>query len=199
MPQSLLQWPENQLRRASINSFGYGGTNAHVIIDAPQSYWTSDAAHRHEVKAPIVDSERPLSSASSGDTLNGDWVEIGQNGDLSVGKRDESCPPKRHLLVLTHDNDGGIVRLAVELKKYLSKSHFDHSNILENLAYTLSLRRSRLSFRAAVSATSIDDLLVSFDSIAKGLIRPQRYLEDPKICFVFTGKVLPLLDVSPAY
>lgn len=190
MPLSLLQWPINQVRRASINSFGYGGTNAHVIIDEPQRYLASHATHYHEITNHLIDSNRSLPSASATDTLNGDWVKIGQSGDLFVEKRDESNPPKRHLLVLTHDNDEGVVRMATDLKGYLSKSHCDHSKILENLAYTLSLRRSKLSFRAAVSATSINDLLVSFDSIAKGLIRPQMYLEDPKICFVFTGKVL---------
>ncbi len=35
-------WPDHlQYRRASVNSFGYGGANAHVIIDAAPSYFDS--------------------------------------------------------------------------------------------------------------------------------------------------------------
>jgi acyl transferase domain-containing protein len=34
VPTALTSWPENKLLRASINNFGYGGTNAHAILDA---------------------------------------------------------------------------------------------------------------------------------------------------------------------
>ncbi|RMZ74829.1 hypothetical protein DV737_g5696, partial [Chaetothyriales sp. CBS 132003] len=39
-------WPlgRNGIRRASLNSFGYGGTNAHIIIDSAESYVPSPEA-----------------------------------------------------------------------------------------------------------------------------------------------------------
>ncbi|KAI2787746.1 Highly reducing polyketide synthase azaB [Penicillium oxalicum] len=37
IPLSLQEWPSPLLQRASINNFGYGGANAHVIVESPQS------------------------------------------------------------------------------------------------------------------------------------------------------------------
>lgn len=35
VPTILTPWPKDKLLRASINNFGYGGTNAHAILEAP--------------------------------------------------------------------------------------------------------------------------------------------------------------------
>jgi acyl transferase domain-containing protein len=38
IPTELTPWPADGLRRASINSFGYGGSNAHAILDDALHY-----------------------------------------------------------------------------------------------------------------------------------------------------------------
>ena len=38
IPTELTPWPVNGLRRASVNSFGYGGSNGHVILDDALNY-----------------------------------------------------------------------------------------------------------------------------------------------------------------
>ena len=191
IPQRLLPWPENDIRRASVNSFGYGGTNAHVILDAADTYLAfNPGVHRQGTATPSTDSGNGSSTArSSSDSSRGDWIEIGDAGYLCIGKRTGSRPLKRHLFVLSHENEGGMVRLAADLKRHLSKVNPNHNHILESLAYTLSERRSKLSFRVATSATSLNGLLVSLESISRGMILPRKALHEPQICFAFTGKI----------
>jgi acyl transferase domain-containing protein len=37
-PQECIQWPKDEIRRASVNSFGFGRANAHVVLDDSGSY-----------------------------------------------------------------------------------------------------------------------------------------------------------------
>lgn len=38
VPLEPTPWPANRLERASVNSFGIGGSNAHVILESPRNY-----------------------------------------------------------------------------------------------------------------------------------------------------------------
>ncbi|KAI0506887.1 putative polyketide synthase [Xylaria bambusicola] len=38
VPQKLISWPTTGIRRASVNNFGYGGTNTHVILEEGGQY-----------------------------------------------------------------------------------------------------------------------------------------------------------------
>lgn len=33
-----IPWPKSHVRRASVNSFGFGGTNAHVVLESPDTF-----------------------------------------------------------------------------------------------------------------------------------------------------------------
>ncbi|KAI1470380.1 polyketide synthase [Daldinia caldariorum] len=69
--REVAEWPR-ALRRASINSFGYGGANAHVILEAAESYLGQDYLEKYSYSRSdmdVRDSQRltvlPVSGASS--------------------------------------------------------------------------------------------------------------------------------------
>jgi acyl transferase domain-containing protein len=52
VPTSVLPWPADRLPRASVNCFGIGGANAHVILDSKDSYFEN-----HGVKQRVKGSQ----------------------------------------------------------------------------------------------------------------------------------------------
>jgi acyl transferase domain-containing protein len=75
VPTKALPWPSDRLERASINCFGIGGSNAHVIMDSTRMHLAS--AHLYETgqaitdqgTASAIDSKLLVVSASSAEAL----------------------------------------------------------------------------------------------------------------------------------
>jgi acyl transferase domain-containing protein len=52
VPVEAIPWPMNQLERASINSFGIGGANAHVVLESAASFGVLPISQRDQASRP---------------------------------------------------------------------------------------------------------------------------------------------------
>ncbi|KAI0509380.1 polyketide synthase PksD [Xylaria bambusicola] len=81
IPKSNVQWPSNGLRRVSINSFGLGGSNGHIIMD--------DAFHTLELL------NRNASSKTLCSSLRASVLATGDNGEMNGHHPDSYSPSHR--------------------------------------------------------------------------------------------------------
>ncbi|CEJ59647.1 hypothetical protein PMG11_08264 [Penicillium brasilianum] len=128
VPKKVAPWPRGK-EYASVNNFGYGGTNAHVIMGKPPA-----------LQSPKMTSELPL-----------------QNGSIDKIRERHTAryvyaisgPNKRAVGALAKN-------VATYLEKH--PDAFD-AFVMSNLAYTLGQRRSLFSWRTAVSASTSKELI----------------------------------------
>lgn len=192
VPTSLTPWPTSGLRRISVNSFGYGGTNAHCVLDDAYHYLASHGLSGRHNTSPLVPYEpsspglcSDLASSSSGFSTPNSEPDSG----LSLGSvlREAATEPKTpKLLVWSSHEQGGISRTATNLVSYLSERQFPpDASLLPRLAYTLSERRSRLPFTSFAVAKCVASAPAALTSSARP-IRPTS--ENPTAVFIFTGQ-----------
>ena len=158
-------WPTNGLRRLSINSFGFGGTNAHVILDDASNY-LSCRGLGPPFRLPI-NSTRP--EASSFKIL------------------DHSDPMKR-IFVLSAYSRVSLEKAIHNLESYLLKLfETDYDSFLENLAYTLFSRRTYFAWRIACSASTISELIQSLKK-RDPAVQNRTKTSGSRTAFVFNGQ-----------
>lgn len=143
--QQLEDWPALGVRRAAINSFGYGGTNV----------------------AAILDSYDPPPRPKGVNSLNE------SNGEAS-------------LFIVSAKSSKSLVKNIENLKLWVTSKLHVSSDKLQQLAYTLSARRSNFPTRASFLASTAEEFLVAASSVAGR--NPERATMKPKLTLVFTGQ-----------
>lgn len=161
IPRAPRPFPECPRRIAGVNSFGFGGTNAHVVLAESPTPNT----------APPQRDQTPLAV-------------------LPISARSEEA----------------LVATARQLAEHLS-AHPDLD--LSDLGYTLTQRRSQLTFRRAVTVQSVAearDQLQALGSGEQNIAATRACPSAPKLAFVCTGMgpqwwkmCRGLLDVYPVF
>lgn len=176
VPTELVPWPIPGVRRASINSFGFGGTNAHIILDDAYHYLKSRGlrgSHRTS-PTPLLLEDTAISNGNSVIATD----SPGHSGYVSNGSDDGLCvSQKQHRIFIWSTHEEGIAKdNAVAYAEQLrSRKEADENQFLDDLSYTLCERRSRLPLKCFIVANSIQDLSSKLESSRQKPIREVSY------------------------
>ncbi|KAL8769662.1 MAG: hypothetical protein Q9209_004459 [Squamulea sp. 1 TL-2023] len=161
-PVECTPWPGGGLRRLSINSFGFGGSNCHMVLDDAFNYLrihNIKGIHRTLQQPPV-----PLGPVGAcADSLRKQAafplpVVLPRVLDRKVNPITSIHTPK--ILVFSASDKEGTKRIAQEYDTFLSKISKEDINLeayLDNTCYTLDSCRSLLSWRSHVILDSITE------------------------------------------
>ncbi|KAI2466200.1 polyketide synthase module [Annulohypoxylon bovei var. microspora] len=168
-------WPESMVdgpRRLSVNNFGYGGSNAHVILESADP-WTS---------TPGLD---VVATNGNGHA----------NGYTNGNNHTNDTTDNSKVLILSARDERGCQQAVEDLKAYLEKhkslSYEASEQLLRNLSYTLGERRTLFQWVAAhqVRLEKGETLDAAIQALDSPRFKPGRRPSDrPRIGMVFTGQ-----------
>ncbi|KAI4255610.1 MAG: hypothetical protein LQ352_002498 [Teloschistes flavicans] len=168
LPQDVIRWPTPGMRRVSVNSFGFGGANAHVILDDAHHYLQERGlAGKHNTVIYDTDSDSGLQVTS----VNG--------FDHNASKQ---------LFLFSGKDQTAAKRVSEGLNTWLQRVSKDKRgpDFLEDLAYTLALRRTHLEHRTFAIASSPSELTEKLSKVLPAATRSQRHGDN--LVMVFTGQ-----------
>ncbi|KAF2973192.1 hypothetical protein GQX73_g454 [Xylaria multiplex] len=197
-------WPDLPVRRASVNSFGYGGSNAHVILESVdtllpnyrsrhQSSRDSFAMKTLARKNGLI--QRPYPNGTNGH-INGHSINGHTNGHAN-GTSHPQANGKTSKLTNGRDSRGLILknRFLLPFSAHDQKTIEANYNALvkcstdwniADIAYTLSVRRSLFQYRSFVVTNGEEAGPMLPEELPSPLKLPAGAA--PTLGFVFTGQ-----------
>ena len=177
IPKDVTPWPTNGVRRISTNSFGYGGSNAHAILEDSHHYLMERRkSGSHYIEA--APTKQPMTKA------NGIANAVHEFVDHETLR----------LYVMSAQDKDGLKRVNKSLAEYVKEKATEleskgenADNFLSELAYTLGEKRSRLQWKTYVTASSLNNLSDALKDGESTAIVAQSS-QSPRIGFVFTGQ-----------
>ncbi|KAF1735590.1 Compactin diketide synthase mokB [Beauveria bassiana] len=164
-------WPSSLKKRVSVNCFGFGGTNAHVIMDGAAEYL---AARQYSAR-----------HNSTSRKVNGSSLSLG-NGS-SHPEHEGTDPVNWQIFCLSSNERSGIQRLVSQHASMLSNSTTVTDDCLSSYAYTMGCRRSQFEWKAFFVSNSVSNLAEQMNRAEYTATRSSKH-SSPRLCFLFCGQ-----------
>ncbi|KAI0393940.1 polyketide synthase PksD [Xylariaceae sp. FL0594] len=202
VPTSCIPWPGDGLRRVSINSFGFGGSNGHVILD--DAFHTLQAmalkSSGEDIRAISALSlswnatvhENTLHHASGqllpcADIVDNVIPDPPESRDVDTNHAEQASGRdgtfKHQLLVWSARDEAALRRMLQDYSKYIDTAHVDSEKV-NALAYTLAARRTIMAWRAFDVASPE----VPLQGSRLSSLIPVRSSKSGGLAFIFTGQ-----------
>ena len=165
-----IPWPTAGLRRASVNSFGFGGSNAHLVLD--------DAHHYLKRRGQLGKHSTRHNPPNS---LNECIIDTASKNLVQMRSIRTSKPK---LFVWTAADESGLERLSTLYGDHFKSHPFTESERCDDIAYTLAVRRSVFQWRSYLVATDHAEL----QEVKNNLSKAVRSSNGRNAVFVFTGQ-----------
>ncbi|CAH0052191.1 unnamed protein product [Clonostachys solani] len=184
IPKTHVPWPPG-LRRISINSFGYGGANAHCIMDDAYHYLTArKLVGSHTTSTNLL--KEDLSILQTLQSQNGTMVHQGPH---PVSNHSDGEGRRNRLFILSTTEKSGIAAAALRLRQFLqstdTKDRTEEARLLDGVSYTLLNKRSKLLWSGYMVASSIQDLV---EKLERPMNPPRKFSRASDLGFIFTGQ-----------
>ncbi|KAG5927025.1 Type I Iterative PKS, partial [Claviceps africana] len=166
VPQSVMDWPIPGLRRVSVNCFGFGGTNAHVILDEAPGYLSCRglSAHHSSMEVPSC--------------------------DQGTERKTAAVPTNEYqLFCYSASEKDGVARIMSAHSAYIkTRQDACSAELLRDYSYTLGCRRSVLEWKGFVLARSVFELTAKLETPGSVDVVHALRKGESRIAFVFSGQ-----------
>ncbi|KAK8080385.1 polyketide synthase [Apiospora hydei] len=159
VPQVQIPWPQGEARRILVTNFGFGGSNAAVIIDGPPSKTHTE---------------------TNGYLSNGNGIHSNGIDDNESGNNGFATTPKR-VFAVSAKSEKSLVSYLSSFDEYLSEAPKTDA-FMARLSYTLGQRRTHFPHRVSVVADSLMSLIEKLSTVKTCRAK------DRVVAFAFTGQ-----------